>query len=220
MSDFRFKPMNKQPASKWSFSLKKTGSVSPVRVSFGKIFIRPPGESDWQDWSSLRGRSKEFLTPWEPEWGNNALSSTAFRRRLRNYARDWQADKTYSFLIFKADDETLLGGITLSNVRRGIVQSASFGYWIGAPYAAQGYMSDALRAALEFAFTQLELHRMEAACIPSNKASRRVLEKAGFRHEGMACKYLKINGKWQDHETFGLLREEFCEPVKEPPIKG
>lgn len=214
MSDFRFKPMRYKPVSKWSFSLKKTGATAPVRVSFAKVFIRPPRESDWQVWSDLRARSKDFLTPWEPQWGKNALSSTAFRRRLRNYARDWQADKTYSFLIFRVDDETLLGGITLSNVRRGIVQSASFGYWIGAPYAGQGYMSDALKAALEFAFTQLELHRMEAACIPSNKASRRVLEKSGFRHEGMAHKYLKINGIWQDHEIFGLLQEEFSRPTE------
>jgi len=103
----------------------------------------------------------------------------------------------------------LIGGVTLANVRRGIVQAGTIGYWIGEPFAGQGLMTRALRVLLPFVFSELSLHRIEAACIPSNIASVRVLEKCGFVHEGLARRYLCINGVWQDHYLFGLLNEDF-----------
>ena len=100
----------------------------------------------------------------------------------------------------------MLGALTLSNVRRGVAQMATLGYWIGAPFARQGYMTDALQALLPFAFDHLHLHRVEAACLPRNDASIALLRRAGFEQEGLARSYLKINGAWQDHLLFARLR--------------
>ena len=103
----------------------------------------------------------------------------------------------------------LLGGVTLANVRRGIVQAGTLGYWVGEPFSGQGHMTAALRVLLPFLLGELALHRVEAACIPSNGASIRVLEKCGFVREGLARRYLCINGVWQDHLLFGLLNEDY-----------
>ena len=118
---------------------------------------------------------------------------------------------TYSFLIFRAADDTLLGGITLANLRRGVAQTATLGYWIGAAHARQSYSAEALGAVLEYAFQRLGLHRVEAACLPHNEASRRLLLKCGFQEEGYAREYLRINGSWQDHQLFAILRGEFSD---------
>jgi ribosomal-protein-alanine N-acetyltransferase len=118
------------------------------------------------------------------------------------------ADRAYPFLIFQERDGTLLGGVTLANVRRGIVQAGTIGYWTGEPYAGQGTMTRALRVLLPMLFGELGLHRVEAACIPTNAASIRVLEKSGFTREGLARRYLCINGVWQDHLLFGLLHDD------------
>jgi [ribosomal protein S5]-alanine N-acetyltransferase len=124
------------------------------------------------------------------------------------YARDMAEDHGYAFFIFRARDLLLLGGLTLSNVRRGVSQTASMGYWTGAPHTGHGYMTEAVRAMVPFAFEQLRLHRLEAACLPHNAASMRVLEKSGFRREGYAEKYLKIDGRWQDHVLYGLTEDD------------
>ncbi len=171
--------------------------------------LRPPQAGDFPQWSQLRDASRGFLTPWEPIWPSDDLTRSGFRRRLRRYAEDIVADRSYPFLIFRAADGALLGGITLANVRRGIVQAGTIGYWVGEPFAGQGHMTAALRVLLPFLFSELTLHRIEAACIPSNAASVRVLEKCGFVREGLARRYLCINGVWQDHVLFGLLNEDF-----------
>lgn len=172
------------------------------------IYLRPPKEADWQAWAELRAISRDFLMPWEPTWPRDALSRAAYLRRLRHYADAWRKQTAYSFFIFRRSDDALLGGISLSNIRRGITQSGTLGYWIGKPHARQGIMTEALRCVLTFAFEDLGLHRVAAACLPTNVASRRLLEKCGFRQEGYATKYLKINGVWSDHALFALLREE------------
>ena len=123
-------------------------------------------------------------------------------------ALEWRDDAGYSFLVFRREDDALLGGATLSHLRRGVSQTASLGYWIGAPYARQGYMSEALGALLPFAFDRLGLHRIEAACLPRNAPSRGLLQKLGFREEGHAREYLRIDGSWQDHVLYGLLRQD------------
>jgi ribosomal-protein-alanine N-acetyltransferase len=124
---------------------------------------------------------------------------------MRRYAREFHDDLGYPFLIFRASDGVLVGGISLSNVRRGVAQSASLGYWIGVPYARKGYMSAAAAALLPFAHTSLRLRRIEAACLPNNAGSTRLLEKLGFEREGYAREYLCIAGKWQDHLLFAHL---------------
>jgi ribosomal-protein-alanine N-acetyltransferase len=125
------------------------------------------------------------------------------------YWTEMRQGVTHSFLIFRAADDALLGGITLSNLRRGVSQTATLGYWIGAAHARQGYVTEALWATLEYAFQRLGLHRVEAACLADNEASRRLLLKSGFQEEGYAREYLRINGSWQDHQLFAILRGEF-----------
>jgi ribosomal-protein-alanine N-acetyltransferase len=173
------------------------------------LLLRAPQMADFQQWSDLRGGSRAFLTPWEPIWPSDDLTRTGFRRRLRRYADDILEDKAYPFVVIREQDGALIGGVTLANVRRGIVQSGTIGYWIGQPYAGRGYMTASLRVLLPTLFGELNLHRVEAACIPTNTPSVRVLEKCGFAREGLARRYLCINGVWQDHYLFGLLDEDF-----------
>jgi len=178
---------------------------SGLRVEGDGVRLRPPRASDFAEWRDLRAQSRAFLQPWEPTWPADDLSRAAFRRRLLAYARDREAGLAYPFFVFRASDDALTGGITLSNVRRGVAQMGSVGYWCGRPYTRQGLTLSAVRAMSEFAFRTLALHRLEAACIPENAPSRRLLEKAGFAEEGFAQAYLKINGGWRDHVLFGRL---------------
>lgn len=181
----------------------------PLRLVGERCLLRPPERADWQPWAELRSASRAFLTPWEPSWPSDALSRASFRRRIARYAMDWRTDQGYSLFLFRRTDEAILGGIGLSHVRRGVAETASLGYWVGAPFAHQGYMTEALGLTLDFAFQKLRLHRVEAACLPTNLPSRGLLRKIGFREEGYAAKYLCIDGKWQDHLLFALLREEW-----------
>jgi ribosomal-protein-alanine N-acetyltransferase len=172
------------------------------------LLLRAPLMADFPQWAQLRDQSRAYLTPWEPIWPSDDLTRSGFRRRLRRYAEDISSDRAYPFLVFREADEALIGGITLANVRRGIVQAGTIGYWVGEPYTGQGYMTAALRVLLPTLFGELSLHRVEAACIPSNAPSIRVLEKSGFTREGLARRYLCINGVWQDHILFGMLHED------------
>jgi [ribosomal protein S5]-alanine N-acetyltransferase len=169
------------------------------------VFLRAPQMSDYSDWATLREASRAFLTPWEPTWPADDLSRGAFRRRLRRYAEDQRTDQSYAFFLFRKNDHALAGGLTLANIRRGVAQAGSLGYWIGESFARRGMMTSAVQAIVPFSFNALRLHRLEAACIPSNAASIRLLEKAGFAREGYAREYLCINGLWQDHLLFGRL---------------
>jgi len=182
-----------------------------LRIESGRVFLRPLRQGDWRDWAALRETSREFLVPWEPTWPHDALSRSAFRRRVRAYDREWQQGTGYSLMVVRREDDALLGGVTLSNLRRGVAQCGSLGYWIGACYARQGYMTEGLGGMLTFCFENLALHRVEAACLPSNEASKGLLARMAFHEEGYARKYLRINGKWQDHILFALLREEWVE---------
>lgn len=172
-----------------------------------RVEMRTPETSDYEAWADLRLRSREFLTPWEPVWPSNDLTRAAFRGRIKRYWRDIDNDSTYPFFIFSAGERQLLGAITLSNVRRGVAQTASLGYWIGAPFARQGLMTSAIGLAAGFAFDHLQLHRIEAACLPSNTASIALLARCGFEREGLAKRYLKIAGLWQDHLLFARLSD-------------
>jgi len=173
-----------------------------------EVLLRHPAMGDYQAWAELRAMSRLHLTVWEPQWARDELTRSAFRRRLRQYQRELKEDLGYALLIFRQADSVLLGGLSISNVRRGVAQAASVGYWIGAPPVGRGHMTDAVKAVLPFTFVTLGLHRMEAACLPHNYPSARVLQKAGFKREGMARRYLKINGLWQDHDLFALLQDD------------
>lgn len=186
-----------------SVPLSENGPV----IRGDRLLLRVPQMADYPEWAHLRGISESFLRPWEPEWSSDELTRSAFRRRLRYYQRDIKDGTGFAFFLFRNDDNKLLGGATLTNARRGVSQSISIGYWIGAPYSRQGHMTAALRSLIPFVFTTLGFHRLEAACLPSNIASRGLLEKCGFEHEGFARKYLKINGLWQDHLLFAAIHD-------------
>ena len=163
--------------------------------------------TDHPEWAALREASREFLIPWEPTWPADDLTRSAFRRRIRRYSEDIRTDQGYAFLVFRKSDSVLVGGLTLANIRRGVAQAGSLGYWMGLPYVRQGYMTAAVHAIIPFALEKLRLHRLEAACIPTNAGSIRLLEKNGFIREGYAREYLCINGIWQDHLLFARLKD-------------
>jgi len=171
------------------------------------VTLRPPQMTDFSDWATLREESRNFLTPWEPTWPVDDLSRSAFRRRLRRYAEDLRTDQGYAFIVVRNADNALVGGLTLANIRRGVAQAGSLGYWMGLPFARKGYMTEAVRAIIPFAFDTLRLHRLEAACIPTNLGSTRLLEKTGFVREGYAREFLCINGVWQDHLLYARLKD-------------
>ena len=172
------------------------------------VWLRAPMLGDYSDWAELRAMSRDHLTPWEPQWQRDELSRGSYRRRVRHYQREARDDLGYAYLIFSEADDRLVGGLTLSNVRRGVTQTGVLGYWIGKPHVGRGYMTEAVRAAIGFAFDTLHLHRVEAATMPSNTASIRVLERNGFRREGFARQLLKINGVWEDHLLHALLSSD------------
>ena len=172
------------------------------------VVLKTPQMGDYAQWAQLREASRDFLTPWEPTWPADDLTRASFRQRMRRYAEDMRTDQAYPFFMFRKEDNALIGALALANVRRGVAQAASLGYWAGAPHARRGYMTAAVRALLPVAFDLLRLHRVEAACIPTNVASVRLLERTGFHREGYARAYLCINGMWQDHLLYARLRTD------------
>ncbi len=183
------------------------GGQQPVIQGDG-IYLRYPRIGDYAAWAKLRGDSREFLVPWEPVWASDELTRGSFRRRIKRYQKETRLDSAYVFFVLRKSDDALLGGCTLSNVRRGVTQCCTLGYWIGQKFARQGYMTAAVKALIPFVFRTLGLHRIEAACLVQNEASRNLLMRAGFSQEGLARRYLMINGQWADHLLFALLKEE------------
>lgn len=217
-------------------ALLRSSKISePVPIVRGKgVMMRAPCMMDYPAWAELRAMSRDHLAPWEPLWSRDELTRSAFRRRVRHYQREAREDLGYAYLVFAAPQPApasahgifdidgrplahprpvqippaLVGGVTLTNVRRGVTQAATLGYWLGAPYAGRGLMHDALSALIPFAFDVLRLHRIEAAVMPANATSLRVLDRLGFSREGLARRYLKIADRWEDHLLFGLVAED------------
>ena len=189
-----------------------TETTGPVIEGRG-VLLRPPRAADYQPWAELRELSASYLQPWEPAWAEDDLTRPAFRRRLSVYAREMELETAWPFFVFSNGGETLVGAVTLSNIRRGVAESGTLGYWIGRPFAGRGHATAAVRAVLGFAFDALDLHRVEASCLPANLPSRRVLQKSGFRQEGEARAYLKINGAWADHLLFGVVSDDWVRDV-------
>jgi [ribosomal protein S5]-alanine N-acetyltransferase len=187
----------------------KPGAQRPeLTISGGGAQLRPPQMADYEDWAALREQSRAFLQPWEPSWPLDDLTRGAFRRRLERYARELDRNEAFPFFIFRAADRVLVGGLNLTNVRRGAAATASLGYWMGEPFAGRGLMTAAVRAVLDLAHARLDLRRIEAACLPENAASVRLLEKTGFRREGLGREYLSINGVWRDHLLYARLAND------------
>ena len=183
--------------------------LSKKKLTGERVFLRPPKRRDALKWQKLRMSSKSFLVPWEPSWDASSCTRRAYLRYFKNSNYLANMDRAYSFLIFKTDDKTLLGGINVGNVRRGVAQSASLGYWIGEKYSRNGYMKESLNILIPSLFVDLRLNRIEAATLEENIASKNLLKKIGFKKEGVLRKYLKINGAWRDHILYGLLENDF-----------
>ncbi len=177
-------------------------------IRTANLVLRAPQVTDYSAWAVLRMESRDFLTPWEPVWNEDDLTRASFRLRVKRAAREIASDEAYSLFILDAQSETLLGGLTLGLVRRGVAQACTLGYWMGQRHAGKGHMTEAVSGALRFAFGDLALHRVEAACLPNNEPSRRLLERVGFRREGEARAYLRINGQWADHLLYGILSSD------------
>ncbi len=184
------------------------GRTKKVRIETERMTLRPPQHGDFHAWTSLRAESRDFLSPWEPAWAADHLSRKNFSNRVYWSARAIGQGTALPLFLIRREDRVLLGALTLDNIRRGPAQAGTTGYWIGAPFARQGYMREALEAMVHYAFTTLDLSRLEAGCLPENTASRGVLEKVGYKYEGVAQSYLQINGRWRNHVLYANLRAD------------
>jgi [ribosomal protein S5]-alanine N-acetyltransferase len=173
-----------------------------------RIILRLPEMGDHAQWSRLRREGESFLRPWEPAWSHDHLTRKAFRNRVYWAWRARDEGRALALFLARREDARLIGAITLDNIRRGPAQSAQVGYWIGPDFARNGYMTEALTAVVHHAFASLDLSRIEAACLPENAASRALLDRTGFRHEGVAEAYLQINGRWRDHVLYAHRRSD------------
>ncbi|MBT8454585.1 MAG: GNAT family N-acetyltransferase [Rhodobacteraceae bacterium] len=179
-----------------------------VRIETDRLTLRPPAHSDFRAWSSLRSESADFLVPWEPAWSPDHLGRKSFTNRVYWAQRSISGGTAVPLFIFRRSDQTLLGAITLDNIQRGPSQSGTLGYWIGETHARHGYMREAIGGVVHYAFETLDLSRIQAACLSENAASRGLLEKSGFKYEGVAQSYLQINGRWRNHVLYANLRAD------------
>lgn len=177
-----------------------------IRLETERLSLRAPVHSDFRAWTALRETSRDFLTPWEPTWANDHLTRKSFTNRVYWAQRAISNGSALPLFLVRREDDTLLGAITLDNIRRGPAQAGTLGYWIGESHARNGYMREAILAIVHHAFEKMDLSRIEAACLPENAASRALLERSGFKYEGVAQSYLQINGRWRTHVLYAALR--------------
>ncbi|MEM7318674.1 MAG: GNAT family protein [Pseudomonadota bacterium] len=179
-----------------------------LKLETERLSLRPPIHSDFRDWAALRRSSQAYLTPWEPSWSPDHLTRKSFTNRVYWAQRSVAGGTAVPLFLFRRGDDSLIGAITLDNIRRGPAQAGTLGYWTGERFARQGYMREAIGAVVHYAFTRLDLSRIEAACLPGNAASRGLLEKSGFKYEGVAQSYLQIDGRWRTHVLYASLRSD------------
>ena len=177
-----------------------------VRIETERLTLRQPAHSDFRAWAALREDSRDFLTTWEPSWARDHLTRKSFTNRVYWAQRSITNRTALPLFLIRRSDNVLLGAITLDHIRRGPAQAGTTGYWIGAPFARHGYMREAIHALVHYAFTELDLSRIEAGCLPENTPSRRLLESCGYKYEGVAQSYLQINGRWRNHVLYANLR--------------
>lgn len=187
-------------------------SIFRKRVSLvipsDRLMLRLPEMKDHSEWVRLRREGAEYLRPWEPVWAEDHFSRRAFSNRVFWSRKTFEEGRGLPLFLIRLSDQALLGAVTLDNIRRGPSQAATLGYWTGQEHARQGYMSEAILALVHYAFTEMDLSRIEAACLPENKPSRGLLEKNGFKYEGVAQSYLQIAGRWRNHVLYSNLRAD------------
>jgi len=169
------------------------------------VYIRPLKTEDAAESLNLQLNNRDFFEKFSMSRNTDFYTIEAQTNRIKSYIESMQNDQEYYFGIFKNDDHTLIGTINLFQVLRGSLQSAFIGYFLDKSQNGKGYTTEAVQLIVEYAFNELNLHRIEAGVMPHNIASIRVLEKAGFHIEGLAQKSVKINGKWEDHQMLAIL---------------
>jgi ribosomal-protein-alanine N-acetyltransferase len=167
----------------------------------GRVYLRPPARSDKEEFVSVMSASRAFHRPW--------ASAPTDDERFAAYLADARRADFEAMLVCRAEDGAIIGFFNLSQIVRRGLQSAYLGYAVGKPYAGQGYMREGLDLVLRYAFSSLRLHRIEANIQPGNTASIALARGAGFRREGFSPRYLKIGGRWRDHERWAILAEEW-----------
>jgi len=185
-----------------------TNTVLTGLASGGTVIMRHPRWADYEAWAELRKENEDYLTPWEPQWNERHLTRLSYRARLAKFKKMVSHDEAYPFHIFRASDDRLIGACNVTHVQRQVAQTAQLGYWVGQHYARQGFARASVSAATKFCFETLGLHRIEAGVQPDNAASIKVLEAMGFQREGTARGYLKINGKWEDHDIWAKISSD------------
>ena len=184
------------------------GNRRKVSIETDRLTLRPPQHADWRPWADLRLESKDFLQPWDPIWSPDHLSRKSFTNRVYWAQRSIANDMALPLFLVRRSDQALVGALTVDNIRRGPSQCGTTGYWIGQRYARQGYMREAIKAVVHYAFTTMDLSRLEAGCLPENAPSRGLLESCGYKYEGVAQSYLQINGRWRNHVLYANLRAD------------
>ena len=179
-----------------------------VEILTERMVLRLPHMFDHPTWANLRRESDTFLREWEPVRAADHYSRRAFRSRVYWAQQSVEKGTALPVFLIRRHDEQLLGAATLDNIRRGPAQAGTLGYWIGEPYARQGYMREAVTALVSYAFDALALSRIEAACLAENRPSRALLENCGFKYEGVAQSYLQIAGRWRNHVLYANIRSD------------
>jgi ribosomal-protein-alanine N-acetyltransferase len=193
----------------------RSSIYSPITLHGRRVLLRTLNEQDYEGWHEVRSRCQDWLLKWEPRSAHSthlAEDQRSFMSRCAIRERERQIGTAFGFGIFLGG--RFIGEITLSSIQRGPLQSAYIGYWIDEAVAGQGLMPEAVVTILQYAFESLRLHRVEINIIPRNAASRRVVEKLGLRCEGIAERYLEIDGAWEDHARYAITAEEWgdCAP--------
>jgi [ribosomal protein S5]-alanine N-acetyltransferase len=186
--------------------------VSPLELNGRRIRLRTLTEDDYAEWFEVRSRCRSWLVPWEPRPDGSPTTPedrASFVARCAARERERQMGTGYGFGVFM--EGRLAGEITLSSIQRGPFQNAFVGYWVDQAMAGNGLAPEATVAVLRFAFEELSLHRIEVAIVPRNRASRRVVEKLDLREEGVALRYLEIDGRWEDHVRYAITSEEWVD---------
>ncbi|MBB5516052.1 ribosomal-protein-alanine N-acetyltransferase [Rubricella aquisinus] len=178
-----------------------------VEIRTARMLLRPPIMADHLDWARARKDNRAFIEPWEPVWATDHLTKNAFRNRVAWAKRSIRDGRALPLMMLRHDGR-VIGAITLDNIRRGPAQMGTVGYWITEEHARQGLMTEALSALVDHAFHRMDLSRIEAACLPENAASRALLERCGFKYEGVAQSYLQIAGRWRNHVLYAQLRND------------
>lgn len=180
-----------------------------MKLSHDHVFIRALAHEDAEDLLSYRIRNQEFLQPFEPIRPQSEISLASQIEVIETAIRDFDEGTAYSFGIFLRETEKLIGRVNLSNVVHRAWQNCTIGYSMDQLHNGKGYMTQAVALAISFAFEHAGLHRVQAAVMPWNIGSNRVVQKVGFRLEGLSLRYLQINGKWEDHNIYAITAEEW-----------